>query len=338
MNIKDQKVMHKAFGTGVVTEQTDSLVTITFNVGEKKFQYPTAFKQFLVLCDSSLQENIIEEINAMEREKAAQAAKQAPITREVTTVQKKKRTRAARPNIAFKCNYCDGGKSTSSIGFNGICSEKIIRYNIDVEQRTWCCSEDCACFNYLCGDLTRDELEAELEDGGFVCYESQMLRDWKAMAGVVQRGERKGQPMRLMNVQTNSLCVLTTREPDSTEAERIIFAVFLVDDTYDGDEHEEGFVSTQSKFKLSLSQKEAEKMLFWRYHANENKPEKEAWSSGLHRYLTDIQAVQILRDIAELKKKTKDAELAAEFLETFSKIVGIDAEDAGDPSGVLANR
>ena len=54
--------------------------------------------------------------------------------------------------------------------------------------------------------------------------------------------------------------------------------------------------------------------------------------------LTDIQAVQILRDIAELKKNTKDAELAAEFLETFSKIVGVDVGDAGEPNGVLANR
>ena len=338
MDIKDQKVTHKTFGTGIVTMQTDSLVTISFDAGEKKFQYPTAFNRFLTLCDPSAQESVVGEIKSAEQEKAALLAKQLLVPREVTPISRKKKTRAARPNIAFKCNYCDGGKSSSSIGFNGICSERIIRYNIDVEQRTWCCSEDCACFNYLCGDLSRDELEAELEDGGFVCYESQMLRDWKAMAGVVQRGERKGQPMRLMNVQPSSLCVLTTREPDSTEAERIIFAVFLVDDTYDGDDHEEGFVSTQSKFKLSLSQKEAEKMLFWRYHANENKPEKEAWSSGLHRYLTDIQAVQILRDIAELKKNTKDAELAAEFLETFSKIVGVDVGDAGEPNGVLANR
>ena len=338
MDIKDQKVTHKTFGTGIVTMQTDSLVTISFDAGEKKFQYPTAFNRFLTLCDPSAQESVVGEIKSAEQEKAALLAKQLLVPREVTPISRKKKTRATRPNIAFKCNYCDGGKSSSSIGFNGICSERIIRYNIDVEQRTWCCSEDCACFNYLCGDLSRDELEAELEDGGFVCYESQMLRDWKAMAGVVQRGERKGQPMRLMNVQPSSLCVLTTREPDSTEAERIIFAVFLVDDTYDGDDHEEGFVSTQSKFKLSLSQKEAEKMLFWRYHANENKPEKEAWSSGLHRYLTDIQAVQILRDIAELKKNTKDAELAAEFLETFSKIVGVDVGDAGEPNGVLANR
>ena len=336
MDIKGQKVTHKVFGTGVVTDQTESLVIIAFDAGEKKFQYPTAFKQFLIFCDLALQESVIKEIEDAEQEKAALLAKQSFVTREITPTRKK--TRAARPNIAFKCNYCDGGKSSSSIGFNGICSERIIRYNIDVEQRTWCCSDKCACFNHLYGNLTRDELEAELEGGGFVCYESQMLRDWKAMAGVVQRGERKGQPMRLMNVQPSSLCVLTTREPDSTEAERIIFAVFLVDDTYDGDDQEEGFVSTQSKFKLSLSQHEAEKMLFWRYHANENKPEKEAWSSGLHRYLTDIQAVQILRDIAELKKNTKDAELAAEFLTTFSRIVGIDVEEAGEPNGVLANR
>lgn len=107
---------------------------------------------------------------------------------------------------------------------------------------------------------------------------------------------------------------------------------------YDGDDREEGFVSTQSKFKLSLSEHEAEKMLFWRYHANGNQPEKEAWSSGLHRYLTDIQAVQILRDIAELKKNTKDAELASEFLDTFSRMVSIDAAEVGEPDGVLANK
>ena len=338
MDIKGQKVSHKTFGTGVVTDQTESLVIIAFDAGEKKFPYPTAFKQFLVFCDPTLQKSVVEEIEAAEREKAALLAKQSLVIREIAPPQKKKKTRAVRPNIAFKCNYCDGGKSSSSIGFNGICSERIIRYNIDVEKRTWCCSDKCACFNHLHGNLTRDELEAELEGGGFVCYESQMLRDWKAMAGVVQHGERKGEPMHLMNVQPSSLCVLTTREPDSTEAERIIFAVFLVDDTYDGDDREEGFVSTQSKFKLSLSEHEAEKMLFWRYHANGNQPEKEAWSSGLHRYLTDIQAVQILRDIAELKKNTKDAELASEFLDTFSRMVSIDAAEVGEPDGVLANK
>ena len=339
MDIRGKKVFSNSFGIGIVTDQSENRVCIAFDAGEKKFTYPAAFSQFLVLCDPELQEMIVQEIEGAEREKAKQQELQLPaIPKPVPVLQKKKKARVNRPNIAFKCNYCDGGKSSSSIGFNGICSDAIIRYNIDVEHRTWCCSEDCACYKYLSGELTRDDLEAEVEDDGFVCYESQMLREWKAMAGVVQRGTRKGQPMRLMNVEPHSLCVLTTREPNSTEADRIIFAVFLVDETYDGDDREEGFVSTRSKYKLSLSRNEAEQMLFWRYHANENNQEKEAWNSGLHRYLTDKQAVQILRDIADIKKNTKDAALASEFLNTFSRGVCIDVKDAGEPNGVLAGK
>lgn len=336
MNIKGEKVFHKTYGVGVVTDQTDDVVVLSFNGCEKRFQYPISFNKFLVLCNSKLQEDVIKEIEVLGMEKAALRDKQALALRENLAKQKRKMLSDNRPNIAFKCNYCDGGKSLSSVGFNGVCSEEIIRYNIEVEQHTWCCSEDCACFEHLYGNLTRKKLESELNSGGFVCYESQMLRDWTAMAGVVQRGERKGQPMKLKNVQPNSLCILTTRMPYSNEAERIIFAVFLIDDTYDGDDQEEGFVSTQSKFKLSLSQKEAEKMLFWRYHANDNNPEKEAWSSGLHRYLSDAQAIQILRDIAEIKKGTKDEALSSEFLTTFCKIVGVDVDEVGEPNGVLS--
>ena len=67
------------------------------------------------------------------------------------------------------------------------------------------------------GQITRQDLEDVLANGDLVCYESQMLREWKAMAGIVQNGDRKGQPMHLSGVQTNSLCTLTTREPYTTE-------------------------------------------------------------------------------------------------------------------------
>ena len=176
----------------------------------------------------------------------------------------------------------------------------------------------------------------EVMDGDSVCYESQMLRDWKAMAGMIQNGPRKGEPMRLKDIQANSLCVLTTREPySSKEADRIIFAVFLTDETYEGDEYDTGYVSTQSKFRLSLSQAEARKMLFWRYHANNKNPKNPAWNSGLHRYLTNVQALQILIDIEKIKRNTADGPLAAEFLEKFSKIVGIEVKNAGSPNGAL---
>ena len=101
MDIKGQKVTHKTFGNGIVTMQTDSLVTISFDAGEKKFQYPTAFNRFLPLCDPSAQESVVGEIKSAEQEKAALLAKQPLVPREVTPISRKKKSRAARPNIAF---------------------------------------------------------------------------------------------------------------------------------------------------------------------------------------------------------------------------------------------
>lgn len=338
MDIVGCKVIHKTLGSTTVVKQTEEYIYVFFDEKERKFQYPDAFEDFLTLEDEVLQGKVTEEIHRRRQEKKAQMEAKISLAKPSTTSQKRERTREKRPNIAFKCNYCDGGKSTFSIGFNGVCSDSVIRYNIHTEHRTWCSSKDSPCSEYLCGKRTRAQLDARVKNGGFVCYESQMLRDWKAMAGIVQHGERKGHPMRLRHVQPNSLCILTTREPGATEAERLIFAVFLIGETYGGDDYDEGFVSAQSKFKLALSPNEARKMRFWRYHVNENRPEKESWSYGLHRYLTDNQAVQILRDIVELKKETRDEKLSLEFLAMFCKNVGINAEGAGVPNGVLERK
>ena len=162
-----------------------------------------------------------------------------------------------------------------------------------------------------------------------------MLRDWKAYAGVVQTGERKGEPMKLQKVQHNSLCVLTTRNPQMIEDDRYIFAVFLVDETYVGDKQEEGYVATRSKYKIKLSPKQAEKMLFWKYYKNSKQPEKPKWGSGLHRYFNDEIAVEILKDIVNIKKNTEDEALAKEFLDYFCKTNEIDINKIKKTSGAL---
>lgn len=251
--------------------------------------------------------------------------------------EKKIPKKVQRENTAFKCNYCDGGKSKEQVGFSGVCSDAIIQNNILVENRTWCGADDSPCFHYFSGEIDRKELEAQMTDGGFACYESHMIRDWRASAGIIQKdGMNKGKPMRLNKVQANSLCVLTTRYPGSTEDERFIFAVFLVDETFEGDYREEGFVSTQSEFKIKLSPAEAERTLYWHYHANGNKPENPAWGHGLHRYFDDEEAVQILRDIVKIKHGTKDEQLAERFLEHFCRINRVDACNVPEPNGALA--
>ncbi|BAK98121.1 hypothetical protein OBV_09230 [Oscillibacter valericigenes Sjm18-20] len=335
MKIVNHEVIHKAFGKGTVIGQDNAILTVRFSCGEKRFQYPEAFRAFLRLSENSLNMAVQEEISQLDWAKRDAITAQPSTPQANTKQQPSKKSCDERPNIAFKCNYCDGGSSDKSVGFNGVCSDAVIYNNIEVEHRTWCCSEDCSCPRYLNGEITRKELDKMCEDGGLVCYESQMLLDWKAMAGFVQNGDRKGQPMHLNQVQPNSLCILTTRDPYSTEDQRYIFAAFLVDDTYGGDDFTEGFVTTRSEFRLQLSPEEAHKMLFWNYHANGKQPKTAAWNSGLHRYMTDEQAAQILRDIASLKQNTQDAELARRFFDKFCMLTKIDTNKLKTPQGAL---
>ena len=342
MDLMNLKVSHKIFGDGIIIDNDSLYITVKFSEGEKKFGYPNAFDGYLSTEDTEFNNKVKEEIEAIKRleeEKKKEIAKKEKENLKVATRKEEKKERKVkvypRENIAFKCNYCDGGKSDKEIGFNGVCSDEIIKNNIEIEQRTWCSSKDSDCLSYLNGGISRSELDDIHNSGAYVCYESQMLREWKAMAGIVQRGERAGQPMKLNKVQNNSLCVLTTRLPNTREEDRFIFGVFLVDENYEGDNFEEGYVSTKSKYKIKLSPKEAETMLFWSYHANENQPEVARWSSGLHRYFNDEQSIQILRDLALIKKGTEDEDLAEEFLQYFSRINGIDIDSVTEKNGAL---
>lgn len=240
-----------------------------------------------------------------------------------------------KENIAFKCNYCDGGKDQNGIGYLCACSDELIGYNIEVAQHSWCCNEEAPCSQYYDGIIDRETLDEQNDDGGFVCYESQMLRNWAAFAGFVLTGENKQKPMKLSKVQINSLAILTSREPYAPEKDRFVFGVFLVDEAYEGDNRDEGYVTTSSKYKISLTQKEAKKILFWNYYHNENSPEKVAWGQGLHRYITDIQAASVLYDIWKVKAGTKDEELAKEFLDHFCKINAIKFDDLPVLEGAL---
>ena len=336
MDILGQKVTHKTFGQGTIINADDCIITVSFSDGEKKFKLPEAFGPYLRADDVNF--NTFVDSSKKEKEKirietkARKAAEDVAMMKRTSGNKKQEKSykKMDRANIAFKCNFCDGGKSKKQVGYDGVCSDLVIKNNIVVEHRTWCSSHDSACFDYLNGKISRKDLDEKHKNGEFICYESQMLNKWKALAGVVQKGERKGERMKLHRVESNSLCVLTTRDPGSTERERYIFAVFLVDDTYEGDTNEEGYVSTSSKYKLKLSEDEAHKMLFWNYHFNSKNPKIPVWSSGLHRYFQDNIAVQILRDIVDIKKGTSDQILATDFLNHLCKIYNIIEIDASN--------
>jgi len=336
-------VTHEIFGDGKVVNVTNEYITVLFHTCKKEFVFPEVFKDFLSLQNSAISQAINKLIAAKEKQEHLLKEKQDRELKEkqeeLTKIQEKSYTKPPRKisgtkkksntrcNIAFKCNYCDGGESMEQIGYNGICSDEIISNNIKKKQHVWCGDEDSACQHYHSGELSRKELDNSMEnenDAYSVCYESQMMKSWKASAGMIQSGENKGKPLKLKNVHYNSLALLTTRFPSTKEAERIIFGVFMVDDIFEGDEHDEGYVANKSEYKIKATLKEAKKMKFWNYYFNPNNPESIRMGSGLFRYLNDEQATQILRDLVKLKEKTPEAESAKRFLDHFCQINRID--------------
>ena len=343
MDFTGKKVVHKVWGEGVVTLHSHPYVKVQFGNETKMILFPDAFKEATVFANSDDQQELHQMIAQHEWENLKKAAswttkvpeKPAATPRRTTTTASKTPKKIDRPNIVFKCNFCDGGSNKYHIGYMGACSDKQIRYNIQVAHHSWCSDPTCPCFQYLNGEIDGYQLDELCRDGGFVCYESQMLKEWTAFAGFVLKEGRKDEPKKIRNVQINSLAVLTTRKPDMPEEDRFIFGVFLVDDADEGDNLNEGFVKSNSQYRIELNPAEAVQLKFWNYHANDNSPEKAAWSQGLYRYTTDIEAVQILKDIIAVKRVPAEKKFAEEFLAHFCKMKGINPAEIPEPNGAL---
>lgn len=353
MKLCGEKVRHITFGYGEIVDFYNNYVIVLFaNTGiEKKFVYPTAFGTFLELKNKSLLKQIEKDKQVIHRKEEAERIRvnekriqQAEIIKmKKTNVGRKNKTNTKAPensNIAFKCNYCDGGKYNESVGYRGVCSDQTIQYNIKEAKHIWCSQPENMCYKYLNREISRKQIdnfyeESKTEFGKSVCYECQMLELWSTGAGIIHSGVNKGKPKKLKNVKENSLALLTTKLPCTEEKSRFIFAVFLVDESYEGDNIKAGFVGADPKYRIELSLNEAKELKFWDHYFNPNKPEKIIFGSGLHRYITDIQAAQVLKRIIEIKKGTTEETLSLELLEHYCKIKKLDIDNIPMQNGAL---
>ena len=222
-----------------------------------------------------------------------------------------------RPCIAFKMNYCDGGSDKDHVGFYGICSNAIIKYNIATAKHAWCSDDDCACKKFFDGKISPEELDRQWEEesgGSYPCYESALLRDWVMDAG----SDKDGKPRPIREGEENHLCVLTTKYPNMHEESRFVFAMFIMRKIFPGDDEESGFVSAaDGKFVLEFRPREAAQIKFWDYYQNPNAPQRIQWGSGLIRYFDDAAAVKFLERAVEVKRGTPEEGFAKEFLKQY---------------------
>lgn len=348
-------VFHIKFGLGKIVSKEDKKISVQFEDDIKKLEYPWVFeKQYMKTNDTELMGQVTQDIEDEQRKKrqeAEQMLKRIKQEREEKGQKKQKNTihnktpkpkkvnkRSITSNPAFKCTYCDGGAiSGIRVGFNGMCSVENITYNIKKKKppAVWCSQPECLCKQYLDGKLTWSDLLNKSKESQ-LCYESIMLRDWKACAGWHHKGKHKGEPIRLVQAEEDSLAVLTTIEPGKSQSDCCIFAVFIIDNRmYKGDSTTEGCATADPTWRIELRPDEAHQLLFWKYYSNEKAPNKIDWKHGLVRYLSDEQAVQILQDIVKVRTKQSDKDFAQRFLDHYCTINSIDKGSITPPSGAL---
>lgn len=134
---------------------------------------------------------------------------------------------------------------------------------------------------------------------------------------------------------TDSLAILTTRLPGYSEKDRIIFAIFVIDEFYDGDENTTGYVSAHTKYRMMFTLEEGRKLLFWSYHANKNSSSKPLWGMGLFRYIAIEEGAQILRDAMNLKTGAEDEQLEKEIFGYYCEQYRLDRDRIRKPEGAL---
>lgn len=162
-----------------------------------------------------------------------------------------------------------------------------------------------------------------------------IFTDWQIFTGEVQSGDRKGQPNRVPRLSPNSASLLTVRDEDEPEEKRQIRGIYMVSETFSGDLSDDGIVPAHEEFRIELSEKESEQMLFWDFYTNNNNSARAVWNSGKYRYYDNIWTAQILTAIKTLKKDEEEIAKVQKFLEYFCQVNAIDIDDIPEPNGAL---
>lgn len=69
MQLIGQPIKHVTFGKGVVTDWSGNVITVCFSAGEKKFIYPDAFSNFLILKNADAQKKVQHLLDVREEER-----------------------------------------------------------------------------------------------------------------------------------------------------------------------------------------------------------------------------------------------------------------------------
>ncbi len=215
-------------------------------------------------------------------------------------------------HVAVKCTYNNGDEG-DFVGFNGTCSENIIKEN--TKNRVWCKQPECLCKQYF-----NNGFKGERPINP--CLESTLFKDWRFGAGTYHSGKRQGQPKKA-NLEQGGICLLTTRFPGDKEEDRKIIGLYRIGKVSNNKNEETKFFADNTH-RIRLPLDEAKQLFFWDYYSiNSDNPR---WGTGLLRYLDDGQVKKILLDLKQTVQSVQYKEILEELLADYS---GISASEKG---------
>lgn len=67
MNVVNEPVYHRKYGSGIITDHAMTMITVEFceEHGTKKFLYPSAFESFLELCNPIIKQKMDDELQVI---------------------------------------------------------------------------------------------------------------------------------------------------------------------------------------------------------------------------------------------------------------------------------
>lgn len=263
------------------------------------------------------------------------AVQSSTVNKAGSSAKQSRRKRAAKSSAgnsyAIKCNFCDGGANENRIGFAGLCSDAVREANAKRSKAIWCGNEQNPCHMYVKGFLSKDELVScyktdRIKNGtlGF-CNEVKILSEWRVGAGSNTReGVRQGTRRTFPDAKPDNLCVLTTRDPfHSTEADRFIFGAFIIGKIEEGTDYTEGYLYAAPGLTIEFNEKEAHQLQYYKYK-QWDKNKQLLWGTGLHRTITDEEALAMLDAFLKVKETQEGKDTAQRMKDYFLKYHPID--------------
>lgn len=204
-------------------------------------------------------------------------------------------------NVAFKVTYTDSN-------WSGVCSPEVAAYYF--QERRWCGIQKDRTIN------CQSEIYADPQDVSFnnaPCHDCIAQKELFFYAGHYHGDEHENEPIKCLHAKKGKIAVFTSRENGEPEDERFIFSIGQINEFREVQDingnYECYFCDNETAliFNTNLPK-------FWKYYSNANNPDREAWNTGLFRYLDDELVAGLLKDISSLNRYPNKEKKKAEYL------------------------